>query len=216
MTNLGVDQILEAYDLVKLLGLSVALEHRGVNNERRDQVRLEKDSGGFSEAPDDPHGGKLVLLQGRATGFREPHPLNPSCKVVQIQKGSKQREGGCPRQKRGQRRREGELKMRSKTVATDRVSNVVSHGGGSQYGGRLVVSQEDDHCYEARGNGDGKEDWAVYDGRGLQGSTVVTSLGELFVSINQSINQSIFISGLYIHIIGYVVVRSHRTIHGQS
>ena len=43
------------------------------------------------------------------------------------------------------------------------------------------MSQGDDHCYEARGNGDGKEDWAVYDGSGSRGSTIVTSVGELFV-----------------------------------
>ena len=50
-TSLGVDQILEAHNMAKLLGLNVTLEHRSVNDERRRQVRLEKDSGGGGYDP---------------------------------------------------------------------------------------------------------------------------------------------------------------------
>ena len=54
-TSLGVDKILEAHNLVKLLGINVTLEHRG-EDERRRQVRQEKDGGIFNEDSGWPQG----------------------------------------------------------------------------------------------------------------------------------------------------------------
>merc|ERR1719430_2098708 len=66
--------------------------------------------------------------------------------------GPKQRqsEEGRHGQNRGRRRRQGvgDLKMRSKTVATAGTINIKSHVGGSQYDGRLAVSRSGDHCLE--------------------------------------------------------------------
>ena len=201
-TSLGVDKILEAHNLVKLLGINVTLEHRG-EDERRRQVRQEKDGGIFNEDSDEPHGAGGEV-QGQAAEFREPHPPNQSGKMVQsVENNSSSRkplmgpkqcrsEEGLPRHNRGQRRRQGVPKMRSKTVATDRTSNIKSHVGGSQCGGRFVVSRGGDHCHEHReegcrlpesqngdcGQGHGKNHWAMHDRSGSQGSTVVTSVGE--------------------------------------
>ena len=198
-TSLGVDQILEAHNLAKLLGINVTLEHRCVD-ERRRQVRLEKDGGIFNEDSDEPHGGEV---QGQAAEFREPHPPNQNGKMVQsVENNSSSRkplmgpkqcqsEEGWPRHNRGQRRRQGDPKMRSKTVATDRTSNINSHVGGSQCGGRFVVSRGGDHRHEhheegvwyegcrlpERQNGDHGRGHGK-DRSGLQGSNVVTSVGE--------------------------------------
>ena len=82
-------------------------------------------------------------------------------------------------------------------MATTRASNIKSHVGGSQCGGRLVVRRGGDHRHEHHeegdwyegcrlpesqngnhGQGHGKDHWAMHDRSGLQGSTVVTSVGE--------------------------------------
>ena len=185
-TNLGVDKILEAHNLVKLLGLDVTLEHRGVD-ERRRQVRLEKDS--------EPHGGEV---QGQATEFREPHPLNQSGKMVpSVENNSPSRktltgpnqhqsEDGRHQPNRGRRRRQvvGDLKMRSKTVATAWTSNTESLVGGSQYDGRLGVSRSGDHCLEHHEEGvlcqGGRLPESLNGelGNELQESSVVSAVGE--------------------------------------
>ena len=70
-TCLGVDQILEAHNLVKLLGLNVTLERRSVDDERSRKVRLEKDSGGgelsCNVESHEPHGGEVMSWQEPAT-----------------------------------------------------------------------------------------------------------------------------------------------------
>ena len=204
-TSLGVDQILEAHNLAKLLGLSVTLEHRSVND-----VSLEKESDGcggdvcFNEDSDDqPHGEKHSREQ--ATEFRVPHLSNNSGKMVRsvVNKTPKitslmrakqyERDEGWGRHNRGQRRRQDDPKLRSKTVATARASNIRSQygnrqvvsKGGDQFdqdgvwhqGGRLPESQNGDH-----GQGEGKDHWASVDhnGSGLQEESLATPVGEFF------------------------------------
>ena len=209
-TSLGVDQILEAHNLAKLLGLSVTLEHRSVNDERRLQVRLEKESDGgevcLNEDSDDQlQGGGEKHSQEQATEFRVPHPSNNSGKMVQnfVNKTPKiksltrakqyERDEGWGRHNRGQRRRQDDPKLRSKTVATARASNIRSQygnrqvvsKGGDQFdqdgvwhqGGRLPESQNGDH-----GQGEGKDHWASVDhnGSGLQEESLATPVGEFF------------------------------------
>ena len=166
--NLGVDQILEAHSLAKLLGLNVTLEFRNLNEGRRRQEKRngggEVGFGGDSSGSDG--GGKVVSAQRlTAEEFRQPHP--PGQSYNKVNSALSRPATNMTKNARSQRRHLNGLKLRSNTVA--RASNMEEHMGETQFVSNFALSKGGDHCHRG-----------VRQGRGGQpAANLQTLIGEL-------------------------------------